>query len=1245
MYAARPLGRQLRRIAYLLIAAAVVFTVALQPATAAAPIDLSNIPMVLGETASPQVLFLLGNSQSMDGDLGGAIMTGATGPYATYTVPSGFDPPMTPSATGTIADTYTTGGVEYDNSASRLNVAKEAIKQTVQAYITHTEFGLMDYDTGGSPSLYNTWVYYMSAGNDSSADQFGFTNTAAGNSTETATVGTATAPNTYPNPCYEQTASTSPACQDIATLLGTGSSTYDDKYLQAGISSDSPNINDVLYASGFPSEFVSYDGPWANKSGGTPVSYSLSAYNNNNVIEWYTNTTDTGKPFATGPTNAGYLSDSYQVWYAKRGFGYYNADTGSGALVLKVQTAANQPLSKWWKAPTATDPLPSGPLAAETNNPSSLEIKAQAAQSPIAGLVKSAGDYFAGNYSGYPAPPATGGAGCTPQRYTVLLTDGLPTEDLSGKLWPPLGSTAATEYGVYATFDLKSGGTISTSDPTALATAVNNNNIKSLDVSATNDQAAIDAVTEIQDLQAQNPSIETYVVGLGAGVDPTKNPAAAALLDAMAQAGGTDHYFAATTVSDMATDLRTILGQIQAKNVAAGNTTGNSPYLMDLNQVFQTRFTADDQSHEPPYDDWTGNLYSLKVDGDGSVNTDLADANWDAQSQLDGRAATSRRIVTWNPSANSGAGGGVPFEATATTSTLTDKFSTTQNADLAATGYSDPEIAAAVDYLRGDQSNEGTGYGFRQRTHILGDIVNSSPIYVGAPFGPYTDTSYIDFERAERNREPMIYVGANDGMLHAFTASLSGGGKESWAFIPNGVFDHLINLTEPDYNASHRFYVDGTPTAGDVQFSDNTWHTVLVGGLRDGGKSIYALDITNPPASTATEADIAQNVLWEFTDSNMGQSYSRPMIARLYDPATATGSPSEPQFVVVFGSGYNNSDQQPYLYFVNAQTGVLVKKMNLCSYDVADCNTSLPNGLSTPVVVAPNGDGIVTTVYAGDLQGNLWKLDVSNHNPSKWTASVLFKATGPSGNPQPITTAPVVSLQPDYPAKQGYMVYFGTGKYLGADDIPNGTTTPQTQSFYGIWDNGSTTDLRRTELQSQTLTSAKYTNSNTGATETVLLATSNPIDWSHQYGWYMDLDIPSGGGAMVARDPILAEGRVEFTFFVPPGTDGSNVCGNPGESYLMVLNYATGGAFQNPELDLNGDNALNSGDKVKVNGQEQNPVGVDVGSGMSSSVLETRKTTPGADHSSKNTLSSGGGDFHLNERGGPAGRMSWRQIR
>ncbi len=1145
--------RSLRRVALTLSLGWWLGMSTFVPGTAAAaaatpsPIPLSDTPMVLVTPAHPQVLLLLGNSQSMDGNLSGAIMTGASGTYPVFT---GFTPPKQgPNASGNAPYTVTLNGTEYDNSASRLNVAKEAIQQTLTIYQKVTDFGLMDLGIRKTPARYATWVYYMSK-----SGGFTFTSTSGSD--------------TYPNPCYG--VSNTP-CNRLASHYR--STATSDKYLVAAQTSDSPSVNDVFYASGWPSVFVSYDGPYKGKNWGAgkvpgpyPPTFSLSDYNNGQVLMGYHYIYGYGGSLATSPTNAGYVPHSPEVLYAKRGFGYYNDVTNSGDLLVPVAPDSSAHRS-------AFTPL----LEPETNDPDTGEIKSDAVNAALAGMLKSAHSY----YTGSSAPPSSNG--CTPQRYVVLITDGLPTWDLAGLAWPPLGSAAAAGYGVSASFDPTTGKLLNT-----------------------NDQALTDAVAQIGALKSAG--VKTYVVGLGAGVDPTKNPQAAATLKAMAYAGGTGNYFPATTPAQVAADLRVILSQIQAANLATTSAAVDSTSLSTTSTAYQSRFNPVDT----PYKDWTGNVFAFPISATGTVSTLPGNAIWNAQGKIDAQNwDTGRRIVTWDPVS----GKGVPFRWASISSTGSGN-----QQRLLETSSTDTQGLARLDYLRGDPAGEQRNGGpFRNRSHILGDIVDSNPLYVPAPNGPYLDASYQAFKKAHASRMPVLYVGANDGMLHALDASNSAsvGGRELFAFVPNGVFDHLINLVDPTYNSGHRFYVDGSPVEKDVQFADGSWHTELVGGLNNGGNSIYALDITDP-ATMVTESGVASKVLWEFTDSDMGRSYSRPQIARVNK-----GSGTE--FVVVFGSGYNNSSQKPFLYFVNAETGALVKKIDLCQGQPSTvCNLTQPNGLSSPTVVSVDGTGLVSFVYVGDLQGNMWKVNVSSGNPSTWTASPIFKAEDAGGTAQPITTAPTVSLHPLYPAKRGFMVYFGTGQFLGAPDI----ITTSTQTFYGVWDNNWPSPVTRADLVRQTIT--------TGTSSTSLkvrFLSANPIDWSTDKGWYVDL--PDTGERSIT-DSRLEQGRVIFTTYVP----SANKCSGGGASWLMVLDFANGGALKLPEIDLNDDRKLNSADLVagKV------PAGISLGKGYASAPTLV-KSKQGDTNDVKLISRSTGTIDSIKERGGLLqGRLSWRQI-
>ncbi len=1159
----------LQKSGIVLLAAAFTASVGNLATAAPAPVpmvSISNIPLTLVLPAHPQVLLALPNSQSMDGDLSGAIMTGsgsssipsqlnASGSPVDFTVPSGFTPPVSGGTAGS-SQPYTVPCVApqntsdlCDNSASRLNVAKSAIQAILQTYVGNTDFGLLTYATG-APSLYTTWLYVMS---NPGGFTFSASNTPAPPAGEYIN-----------NPCYNISSGNSVYndCNNMQALLGSQLLTM--PYMLVQNSSDDPSVNDVLYAGGLAPVCLVY----GNRSPSTPFppNYSLTNYNNGNITVTYASQINSCAT-TTGPTNAGFVPYQDQTMYIERGFGYYTSQSATGGdLLLPMQSAGTNPTPAQIQTVIGKfTPY----LEPETNDTGSGEIKALAVQSPMAGLLKNALAYFKTN------PPSSNG--CAPQRYVVLITDGLPTEDLSGKSWPPLGSQSASGYGVTVSFN--SDGSLNT----------------------TNDQALTDTISELTALNAAG--IKTYIIGVGAGVNPSLNPQAASTMTAMAMAGGTGNYFAATSPAQVTVDMQVILSAIQAANMSTSSAAVNSTGLKAGAVAYQAQFTSSDM----PYNDWTGNLVAFPILSNGTVNTTTP--IWKAQTQLDLRAPASRIIATWNPSSASG----VPFEWSSLSSVQQTDLNTNPQS-LANDGLGSQRL----NYLRGDTSLEQRNGGtFRNRSHILGDIVDSNPLFVGPPNGPYQDPSYVSFELAQQNRPAVLYVGANDGMLHAFNPST---GNEEFAYVPDGVFADLANLSNPLYNQHHQFFVDGSPTSGDVEFSDGSWHTLLVGGLNSGGNSIYALDVTDPSVINS-ETALASSVLWEFTDPYLGLTYSQPFIAR----TDVTGS----NFVVFFGSGYDNSDGNPYLYAVNAQTGALLARINLCqSVTPNPCNASLPNGLSSPVAV--NSGGALSlpddTVYAGDLQGNLWKVNISDPNPANWSVQLLFQARDSLGNPQPITVAPTVSLHPNFPGQTGTIVYFGTGQLLGAPDL----STTSTQTFYGVWDKpGLSYVATRSNLVQQVLSAPTP-----GPAGTLVRTVSGPttIDWTSKLGWYMDLSI---AGERVVTNPRLENGAVVFTTYVPSASN----CAAGGQSWLMAVNFASGNSFPAPELDLNGDGKLDSADQV--NGQ--NPVGMYLGQVYSAAptIISASLGNVGA---VKLISESNGQIKSVGQAPGSNQRQSWRDI-
>ena len=1153
----------LAKAAWTAMAALLTTVVGILPALAATPlVSISNSPLTLVSPAHPQVLLAIPNSQSVDGDLSGAIMTGsgmsavpsqlnASSSPVDFTVPSGFTPPVTGGAAGSSQPyTATCGAYLCDNSASRLNVAKQSIQAILDSFVGNTDFGLLDYSTGG-PALYSTWLYVMS---NTGGFTFSATNTPAPPLGEYIN-----------NPCYNVPTGNSvyTDCNNMVGLLG--SQLLSMPYMLVQFSSDDPTVNDVLYAGGLSPVCLVYGN--TNPTTPFPPYRSLAQYNSGNITVSYPSEINACAP-TVGPTNAGFVPYQPQTMYIQRGFGYYvnSQSATTGNLILTLQSAGNNPTP----AQIQTVINKFAPyLQPETNNTGTSEIKALAVQSPMAGLLSKALAYFNTN-------PASSN-GCPPQRYVIMITDGLPTEDLDGNSWPPLGSQSAAGYGITATFNADGS------------------------LNSTNDQALTDTISQLTALAGSANPVKTYIIGVGAGVDPTQNPQAAATLTAMAVAGQTGNYYAATSPAQVALDMTAILTAIQAANMSTSSAAVNSTGLKAGAVAYQAQFTSADT----PYQDWTGNLVAYPILSNGSVNTTTP--SWASQTQLDTQTPATRIIATWNPVSASG----VPFEW-GSGSGITQ--STTLGLDL---GSTDVTIQNVVAYLRGDHSQEiHNGGSYRDRSHVLGDIVDSNPLFVGPPNGPYQDPSYVSFELAQANRASVIYVGADDGMLHAIDPAT---GDEKFAYVPNGVFTNVVRLTKPTYNQQHQFFVDGSPTSGDVQFSDNSWHTLLVGGLNAGGNSIYALDVTDPAAITS-ESTLASDVLWEFTDPYLGFTYSQPFIAR----TNVTGS----NFVVFFGSGYNNSNGKPYLYAVNAQTGALLARIDLCaSVTPNPCNASLPNGLSSPVAL--NSGGALSlpddTVYAGDLQGNLWKVNIANATPASWSVQLLFQARDTSNNPQPITTAPVVSLHPNFPRDLGTIVYFGTGQLLGTPDL----STTSTQTFYGVWDKpGLSLVATRSNLVQQTLSAPTAGPSGT----IVRTVTSAPIDWTTKLGWYEDLSI---SGERVVANPRLENQAVVFTTYVP----STNSCAVGGQSWLLAVNYKNGGSFPNPELDLNNDGKLDSGDQVGGS----NPVGLYLGTVYSASPTIISASL-GDVKAVKLVSESNGMIKSVGQAGSPNQRESWREI-
>jgi len=656
------------------------------------------------------------------------------------------------------------------------------------------------------------------------------------------------------------------------------------------------------------------------------------------------------------------------------------------------------------------------------------------------------------------------------------------------------------------------------------------------------------------------------------GGDPKPNSNAAFKIDDLWHAAynSRGRYYKADNPEQLILQLKAAILTALAASGSASALTANSTILTSTTRIYQTLFKSDE---------WSGEVKAYSLTASGLINPTPI---WTAESQI--AAPGARKIFTLDAS-----GAGAAFSWAALSPSQQTLLRTRWSPNVlenVAFGQ------AQLDYIRGQSDIQ-----FRDRSgKKLGDIVHSEPLYVGPPKQLYTDADYLSFRTLAVNagRAPMLFVGANDGMLHAFDATT---GAEKYAYIPRVLLPELNQLTHkssPGQDFIHRYYVDDAPVSGDVRYSGGNWHTVLVGGLRGGGKGVYALDITTVPGGGASESAIAGNKgLWEFTvanDVDMGYSFSKPSIIRLNDN---DADPLNDKFAAVFGNGYNSNNHKAVLYIVDIEDGTIIRKFDTAVGDAANSN-----GMSTPTAIDINGDMIADRVYAGDLRGNVWSIDISDGDPSNWAFSYssnfpaaetpLFTATDGSGGLQPITAPIVVSEHPLGPIA-GYILNFGTGRYIGTSD--NTDTGQVTQSMYGLWDYGVAGIVRADLLQQEIL--AEATHASSGSKVRVTSA-NGPVIWMNvghnvgdvawegqvdDKGWRMDLKnmgagTPDNHGERVVTEMVVRGGAIILSTLLP----AANPCDGGGSGWLLTLNAATGARFNATPFDVNGDGVFSNDD-------------------------------------------------------------------
>jgi type IV pilus assembly protein PilY1 len=716
--------------------------------------------------------------------------------------------------------------------------------------------------------------------------------------------------------------------------------------------------------------------------------------------------------------------------------------------------------------------------------------------------------------------------------------------------------------------------------------------------------------------------------------------------------GEASTYYLQSSARGVLTAFDDIFGRAatSARSIAGAATSSSSLQVALNNVTFQGAFNATD---------WSGDLLAVPLLVDTSNAVTIGATNyWSASDQLMALTspATTRNIYIGRTGGNA-----VPTAAAFTWAAISSTANTTIKDALdrvTPTAAPDGLAQDRIAYLRGDRSKEGSV--FRVRDKLLGDIINSGIAYSGAPPLNVFSSAYSTFYTANKARVPAVFVGANDGMLHAFNATLSGAdkGKELFSYIPSWMAPKLSALTRKDYAVNHQSYVDGTPTVREANLGSETsqsWKTVLVAGTGGGGRGVFALDVTDPTTFTAS------NVLWEFTqndDIDMGFVVGRPQILKIRTSAHDV-VPATYKWFAVVASGVDNyvpdaannfsATGNPALFFLDlakasGQSWILGTNYFKLSVPIdSTLSTSLATGLvNFSAAIGTFGD--TQEIFAGDLHGKLWKIDLTkpdypgmtlaDFNMGKLTGygpstapKPLYIARDKNGLNQPITVSPLLAT-----GEGRYTTYvtFGTGKYLEASD----RTTSIINTLYSIYDNseitaadgGSTSSIVSGRGRLQVRTFDTTTQTTTGAAFRWGRATSDS-DTTRRSGWYADFP---GTGEREASDGVVFGNTFVLGALIPGTTGSASACS------------AAGGSGR--EWNINIDTGL-AQTKVSVVGILGKPLVLDVPSATTTSTTDnTGRQIKTMTSVVVQQGSTGLGSSTTLTQQIITGRLSWRQI-
>ncbi|MGI2259204.1 PilC/PilY family type IV pilus protein [Shewanella sp. GXUN23E] len=688
---------------------------------------------------------------------------------------------------------------------------------------------------------------------------------------------------------------------------------------------------------------------------------------------------------------------------------------------------------------------------------------------------------------------------------------------------------------------------------------------------------------------AEQQTVKTFTIGFSEGADD-----AAPLLKEAAKLGGGE-YFAANNASQLQAALQQVFSdilQVNASFTSPSIASNNFDRTHTLDSVYYAMFLPQKGPR------WMGNLKKLRVTSSGLIvdknNQDAIDANgnidpmactyWTSDATCSGRK-------TSGDGNDVSAGGAAEMLRTASSRKLLGNFGAngalqefsvqqaissagSESALAVHMGVNNTELEKLFNWAKGldvDDEN-GNGSTTDKRDDILGDPLHSKPLAIN--FG------------SQSTPDIRILMGTNHGFMHMFrdTADTV---SESWAFMPYELLPNLSELLANNPTGVHSVYGLDSPPVSYVE-SDKTGITKawVFFGMRRGGKSYYALDITTPDQP---------KLMWQLSSdtpnmTELGQTWSEPVITKIPGWPTGNTDAKTARPVLIFGAGYSTLKDATSLpladsegrgvFIVDAQTGELVHSFGASGSGAKTVMNGLVDSIPNAVAVLDsNSDGLTDRIYATDTGANVWRIDMPSVNPADskapWSA---FKFASLGGNTldtnrrffaEPVVAQTMFSSITETTVNSPTG---GTSKQLSYQNVPydavvigtgmrpSPTNTARQDMFFTLQDRNVVTKSFGTSTSPppKTLTISDLYN----VTSAPPVSQTDNVAFGSKRGWYYNY---SGTGEKSLSAAAIVLGRVYFSTYVPGDTSAENVCLALGQGRFYGFDLHRGTRVYNQE--------------------------------------------------------------------------------